>query len=77
MPQPQRVTTTLTADQTLAEVSRLFQQLKTAASRSQRLAIEAEIRAYSERYWVFENDGGDPIVGKLGGRRRPYLVISK
>jgi hypothetical protein len=64
----------LTAAELLAEVSRLYQALKTAPA-DHRPALERQIRAYAERYWAFETAAGDPIVGKLGGRRRPYLVL--
>lgn len=68
----------VSADAILTEVTRLYQVLKTAGPQS-RLACEAEIRQYAERYWALETiAGGDPILGKLGpGRRRPYLVLAK
>jgi hypothetical protein len=72
----------------LAEVARLYKELealpwreKPSSALSARsaayTAIEAQIRAYSERYWAFELESGDRIVGKVGGRRRPYLVLAK
>lgn len=89
MSQAQRVEPApLSAAELLAEVARLYQELQalpwnSSSEKTRRVSpayqtIEAQIRAYSERYWAFETVAGrPPVIGILGGRRRPYLVLAK
>jgi hypothetical protein len=60
----------------LAEVARLYHALRTAPQ-DQRLILEAAIRASSEQYWACELEQGDQVIGKVGGRRRPSLVLAR